>query len=426
MIELPSVQERKAKFEDHFGFRETPFGVTPDPRFFYSHPIYVQALAALVYGIQDKKGLMLVTGEVGMGKTILLRMLMRQLGAAVQFVFLSIPRLSSCSLIEVMVQKLGLTHAAKNKLEMIHALNSYLLQQMSSGHTVALLIDEAQQLGDEALESVCDLSNLETDEEKLLQIVLAGQPELATHLCQPSLREIKQRVAMHHRLFAMHTVDEVADYIRHRLGVVDCHGVEIFSKEAMQAVWYYSVGTPRLIHSICDNALAMASETGKQHIGPYIIKKVAESLMLERATEYSKTQGADLRVFRAQEPPIGNNHNGSRTGKLNPDTRHETPNVGTHDPAAISRTDAKEPTVPPQFFGRMSRAAAAAIGPMAHVIVRDQISALGESRDAFPQKKLGELIQSVSREISNESMKASFQEAMVREMTALKTLWAIK
>ena len=424
MVELPSIQERKARFDNHFGFRETPFGVTPDPRFFYRHPVHVQALAALVYGIQDKKGLMLVTGEVGTGKTILLRMLMRQLDETVQFIFISVPRLTACGLIEPIVQNLGLAHGAKNKLEMIHALNSYLIQQTSSGHAVALLIDEAQQLGDEALESVCDLSNLETDEEKLLQIVLVGQPELATRLCKPSLLGIKQRLAIHYRLSPLHTVEEVADYMRHRLGVAHCQGVEIFSKEAMEAIWYYSAGTPRLIHSLCDNALALACDTGQKKVGPYIVKKVAESLMLERETEFSKTQGTDLRVFRAQDPAIRSNHNGSETGKLNTESRQESPN--TRDLAPIYRSDAKEPTVPRQFFHRMSRAAAAAIGPMAHLIVSDQISALGESRDAFPQKKLGELIQSISREISNESMKASFQDAMVREMTALKTLWAIK
>ena len=425
MIELPGVQERKAKFENHFGFRETPFGATPDPRFFYSHPIYVQALAALAYGIQDKKGLMLVTGEVGTGKTVLLRMLMRQLGAAVQFIFVSIPRLPSCGPIEVLAQKLGLTHAAKNKLEMIHALNSYLLQQMSGGQTVALLIDEAQQLGDEALESICDLSNLETDEEKLLQIVLAGHPELAMRLCQPPLRGLKQRVAMHHRLSALQSADAVGNYIRHRLGLAGCSDMEIFSKEALEAVWYYSIGTPRLIHSICDNALAMACETGKKQIGPHIIEHVAESLML-RETGYAKTQGSELRIFRALEPAVRNNHNGSGRGKVNPDTQYETPNIEKRDLAAISRTDAKEPTLPPQFFDRISRAAAAAIGPMAHVIVSDQISALGESRDDFPQQKLGELVQSVSREISSESMKANFQEAMVREIAALKTSWTVK
>jgi general secretion pathway protein A len=426
MIELPGVQERKARLENHFGFRETPFGVTPDPRFFYGHPIYVKGLAALAYGIQDKKGFMLVTGEAGTGKTILLRMLTLQVGVAVEFVSVSLPRLVSCGLVEVMAQKLGLASAGETKFEMIRALNDYLMQQMSSGHTVALLIDEAQQLGDEALESICDLSNLETEQEKLLQIVLVGQPELAARLCKPSLRAIKQRIALHYRLSALHTADDVAAYIRHRLGVARCNDVEIFSKEAMEAIWYYSAGTPRLIHSICDNALAMVCETGKKQVGPYIIKKIAESLMLEREADFSKPQGADLRVFKAQEPATRNHNNGSETGHLNTDIRHEIANVATRDPAAISRTDAKEPTVPPQFFDRMSRAAAAAVGPMANAIVGDQISALGESRDAFPPKKLGELIQTVSREISNESMKASFQEAMVREMTALKTLWAVK
>src|SRR2546425_8810816 len=144
MIERLSEQEYTATVESYFGFRETPFGVTPDPRFFYGHPLYLEGLAALVYGIKAKKGLMLLTGEVGTGKTILLRKLMRQLETTVQFVFISSSHITSYGLVELMVQDLGLANKEKNRLEMIQELNGHLIQQLKKGHTLALLIDEAQ------------------------------------------------------------------------------------------------------------------------------------------------------------------------------------------------------------------------------------------------------------------------------------------
>src|SRR5918994_1128133 len=224
MSELPSSQKHKAMFESHFGFREMPFGVTPDPRFFYGHPHYLEGLAALVHGIEAKKGFMLVTGEVGTGKTILLRKLMRHLETTVQFVFVSTSHLTSHGLVELMLHDLGLANKEKTRLEMIHELNGYLLQQLRTGHTVALLIDEAQNLSDGALEGLCGLSNLETDDEKLLQIVLVGQPELMTKLSKPSLRRIKQRIAIQHRLSALPTMDEVEHYMRYRLEVAGYQG----------------------------------------------------------------------------------------------------------------------------------------------------------------------------------------------------------
>src|SRR5512145_2047013 len=203
MTEHPRPQEQKAMFESHFGFREMPFGVTPDPRFFYEHPLYLEGLAALVHGIEGKKGFMLVTGEVGTGKTILLRKLMRQLESRVQFVFVSNSHLTSFGLTELIVQNLGIAAKEQSRLDMLQDLHGYLVRELTEGRTVALLIDEAQKLGDETLEGLCDLSNLETDEAKLLQIVLVGQPEIASKLNKPSLRRIKQRIALHHRLHSL-------------------------------------------------------------------------------------------------------------------------------------------------------------------------------------------------------------------------------
>jgi general secretion pathway protein A len=425
MIEDSSSQQHKAMLETHFGFRETPFGVTPDPRFFYSHPVYLEGLAALVHGIRSKKGFMLVTGEVGTGKTTLLRKLMRHLEATVHFVFVSNSHLTSYGLTELMVHDLGLTNKEKGRLEMIQELNSYLIQQLRTGRTVALLIDEAQKLSDEALEGLCDLSNLETDEEKLLQIVLVGQPELTTKLSKSSLRRIKQRIALHHRLHALQTPSEVEQYMRHRLQIAGYDGPEIFGKEAIEAIWHYSAGIPRLINVICDNALTVACVAAKRKISPYMIMKAAGGLLLEQGAEASKMGASELGLFRAKVPTPRISPKRETNG-IGIDTREraETPVIPLResDRVLMSRIATRGPAVSLQFFDRMTRAATEAMGPMANRILRDQISALGESRDAFPQKKLAELILLVSREILNQTMRDRFQNTMLREIGALKTM----
>ena len=422
MIELLSEHEYTATVESHFGFRETPFGVTPDPRFFYSNSVYLEGLAALVYGIRGKKGLLLLTGEVGTGKTILLRKLMRQLEANVQFVFISSSHITSYGLVELMSHDLGLANKEKNRLEMMQELHAHLIGQLEKGQTVTLLIDEGQNLSDEALEGLCGLSNLETDEEKLLQIVLVGQPELATTLNKAPLRRLKQRIAIHHRLYALQTLNEVENYMRHRLQVAGYNGPEIFNKEAIEAIWHYSAGTPRLINIICDNALAMACEASKKRVSAYMVMKAASGLLLERGVRVAKS-APETGAPRVKAP----------TAKVHP-KKTEAMGIGVKRVDGLSESSAAvqaahQETAPPafvspQFLDYMIRVAIAAMGPMAHLVIRDQISALGESRDAFPQAKLKDLIEKVSREILNEAMKAHFQDMMFQEIDTLKALRA--
>ncbi len=423
MNELLGSQEHKSMFESHFGFCEMPFGVAPDPRFFYGHPHYLEGLAALVHGIEAKKGFMLVTGEVGTGKTILLRKLMRQLASRVHFVFVSNSHLTSFGLTELIVQNLGISSKEQSRLELIQELNKYLLRELETGRTVALLVDEAQKLSDEALEGLCDLSNLETDEEKLLQIVLVGQPEIATKLNKPSLRRIKQRIALHHRLYSLQTPNEVEHYIRHRLQIVGYEGPEIFTKEAVEAIWQYSGGTPRLINILCDNAMAMACVSAKKKVSPYLIMKAAGGLLLEQGAEAVKIGLSDAGPFRMKTPAprINLKQAESNDTEGNGHSRSATANIPMResDRMKVSRIATQGPAVSLHFFERMTRAATEAMGPMANLILVDQISELGESRNAFPQAKLAELIQRVSGEILNETMRARFQKAMISEITTL-------
>jgi type II secretory pathway predicted ATPase ExeA len=426
MIEVRGLQEQKDPFEDHFGFRERPFGVTPNPRFFYSNPVYQEGLAALVSGIQARKGLLLLTGEVGTGKTILLRRLMLQLEASVKFVFVSTSHLSSFGLIELMVQSLMLSSEDRSILAMMHDLNRYLIKQVKEGHTVALLIDEAQKLSDETLEALGDLSNLETDQEKLLQIILVGQPELVTKLSKPALRRIKQRIALHYRLRPLQTITDLEHYIRHRLQLASYDGPDIFSRDAIEAIWYYSAGTPRLINIICGNALTMACDAAKRQVSYQMVVKVADGLLLDRVGDAPRNGFPENGASKAVVLPVSIHPKtaGINGTPVHAAARAEKPTVSlplaNHE--AIAPTIPKARLVPQQLFDRMTRAAAEAMGPMAHLVVLDQISTLGETRDAFPETKLQKLIGLVSREILNETMRARFQNTMFREMAALKDL----
>ena len=261
-------------YNSHFGFLESPFSVTPDPRFFYTNPVYLEAYATLRYGIEAKKGFIVITGEVGTGKTTLLRKLLRSLEDTVHSVFIFNTYLSFPELLQVTLHDLGLAPKDTSKVTMLQQLNDYLIKQLKQGHTVAALIDEAQNLSDDVLEDLRLLSNLETDREKLLQIVLVGQPELEVKLDQPGLRQLKQRVAVQCRLDPLKD-EEVGPYIDFRLRTAGYEGKGLFHREAVQQIALYSKGIPRLINIICDNALLMAYAESKKIVSAEMVKEVA-------------------------------------------------------------------------------------------------------------------------------------------------------
>ena len=377
MIQV-NAQEQKTIIETHFGFRETPFGVTPDPRFFYKDAAYMKSLAALAYGIKAKKGLMLVTGEVGTGKTILLRKLMRDLEATVKFVFVSSSDLSSDGLLHVVAHELGLAKR-KSRFEVIQELRGHLLEQIRNGTPVALLIDDAQNLSDRAFESLCSLSNLETDNEKLLQIVLAGQPELMTILNKFSLRQIKQRIAIQHCLSGLQTLSEVEHYIRQRLQVAGYNGPEIFTQEALEAIFRYSSGSPRLVNTICDNSLALVCEAGDRNVSANVATKAASGFQLEREIETPELIAAELAVVptaRLDQEAEANQTQLEMGDRVEP----ATVSLQSSDPVTSSAVEAKAPPVSSAVSDNATR----------------------EARDTWPRKKnLTELLELVRQ--GNES-----------------------
>ena len=267
-------------YNEFFGFREKPFNITPDPRFLFSSPGHQEAYANLLYGIRERKGFIVLTGEVGTGKTTLLRRVMDNLEESIRFVFFYNTTLSFEELLDYIFTELHLDPASgQSRLQKIQALNQFLITQLGQGGTVALLIDEAQNLTDGVLENLRLLSNLETAQEKLLQIVLVGQPELEQKLAQPHLRQLRQRIVTWCKLNRLKD-SEVDELIRHRLGAVGYEGPPLFTPEALRLISLNSQGVPRLINVICDNTLLLAYAASHKEVSVDLVEETAHDLRL--------------------------------------------------------------------------------------------------------------------------------------------------
>jgi general secretion pathway protein A len=262
---------------DFHGFREKPFNLTPDPRFVFLSKTHKEAFAHLLYGVHHRVGFIGLTGEVGSGKTTVLRALLGQLDPEHHRTALIFnPCLSAPELLQNINREFGIT-ASSNTLSPLEALNQFLLQQNTEGRTVVLIIDEAQDLEAPVLEQIRLISNLETDTEKLIQIVLSGQPELAEVLKRNEMRQLSQRIVVRYHLQPMDFEDTV-HYISHRLQVAGGTDGLIFSKGALKRIYRYSQGLPRLVNAVCDRALITAYSRDARRISSRIAAAGIEDL----------------------------------------------------------------------------------------------------------------------------------------------------
>lgn len=251
-------------YSDFYGFREAPFNITPDPRFLFFSDRHREAFNHILFGIRERKGFIQITGEVGAGKTTVCRAILEELGPGVRTALVLNPYLTGSQLLRTILTELGLP-APEDKVECLQVLNQFLLDQLVLGQDVVLFIDEAQDLADEVLEEVRLLSNLETDQRKLLQIVLVGQPELREKLNAHRLRQLRQRITVRYHLAPL-TREEMERYIEHRLHVAGANGAPTFSRWALGTIYRYSKGIPRLVNAVCDKALLCGFVTGDDHL----------------------------------------------------------------------------------------------------------------------------------------------------------------
>ena len=245
-------------YREYYRLQEEPFSITPDPRYLFLTAQHREALAHLKYGVAQRKGFICLTGEVGAGKTTLCRALLRELSEDVHTALILNPMLSETQMLRAIVEEFGINTKRRDRLGYLRLLNEFLLRTNSLGQDAVLIIDEAQDMTVGTLEMVRLLSNLETERQKLLQIVLVGQPELRSTLNNPALRQLAQRITVRYHLTNM-SQEDTAEYLRHRLKIAgqddqDHNGVR-FDYGAVHEIYRFSHGTPRLVNAIGDKAL---------------------------------------------------------------------------------------------------------------------------------------------------------------------------
>ncbi len=266
-------------YKEFYNLEDTPFTLTPDPRFIVFTPSYNEVLASLYYGLENAKGLIVLTGEVGTGKTTALRWILRRLDSSVLAAYVFNPRLSIDEFYHHVTQMLDIKDW-NNKAELLSQMGKKLEDRHRRGLRTVLIIDEAHELSDYVLEEIRLLMNFESDNAKHLQIVLTGQPELRDKLNQPNLRQLKQRVALRCKMHQLPNVEEVERYITERLLIAGSEQPNVFTPGAIDYIFQCSEGIPRQINNICDNSMLSAYSAGEQIIGRQIIEEVADNLDL--------------------------------------------------------------------------------------------------------------------------------------------------
>jgi len=312
-------------YAEFYGLKELPFALTPDPRFIYFTPSHTEVMANLHYGIESGKGLVVVTGEVGTGKTTILRWMMQRLDRTVLVAYIFNPRLSVPEFYQHVAALLDV-QKWETKSALLMELGRSLESRHARGLRTVLIIDEAQGLSAHLLEEIRLLSNFESDTAKQLQIVLTGQPELREVLNDPDLRQLKQRIALRCVIKPLPNVEETERYITSRLLVAGAERTAIFSPDAIDYIFRCSDGIPRSINNLCDNALLTGYAAGEPVIGSSIIEDVAETFDMlpgsDRGMQRGEEREVPARVFSSSD---SSDLWGKRTSKKETDTEITTP-----------------------------------------------------------------------------------------------------
>ncbi len=287
-------------YKKFFGLRENPFNVNPDPRYLFLTQHTEEALASLTYGIRNRRGFILLTGEVGTGKTTLVNKLLDWLHRQhLPTAFIFNPRLNVQDFFEFMMADFGIPCDARQKSQVLMRLNHWLLDRYKGGETAVVIIDEAQDLSARLLEEIRLLTNLETSTEKLLQIVLSGQPELEEKLRQPELRQLRQRITLRSKTHAL-TLEETSGYILQRLAVAGAAaGEPVFTTAAVETIHRYSRGIPRVINLLCEHALINCFVDQVRPVPPEVIETVAREFELNEIEPFPPSQ-----LFRGDDQQL--------------------------------------------------------------------------------------------------------------------------
>ncbi len=265
-------------YQSFYGLKEMPFNITPDPKFLYLSPTHQEALQHLKYGVQEKKGFILLIGEVGCGKTTLCRRFMNELDPSHYDTALVLnPRITEIEMLRTILTDLGETQLAQGQNDLALQINRVLLARIEKGRDIVLIIDEAQNLSFRVLEQVRLLSNLETDKQKLLQIVLIGQPELKTLLAQDRLRQLRQRILVTSELKPL-TVGDTTHYVQHRLTLAGAAGRPFFTSAARRSIHRGSKGIPRVINNLCDKALLSAFVRDSDEVNYWDVRRAIKEV----------------------------------------------------------------------------------------------------------------------------------------------------